>query len=72
MNPPFFWVENHESFGFFSWIVSRKLFLGLTPSGLCGQSGTSAAVSAVQPFLLGRRFWQPFLKTFCHLWDGFR
>ena len=26
-DPPFFWVENHESFGFFS-ILSRKSFPG--------------------------------------------
>ena len=26
-DPPFFWVENHESFGFF-WILSQKVFPG--------------------------------------------
>ena len=42
MTPPFFGVENHESFGFFS-ILSRKSVSGSRPHGVCmGWSGTSA------------------------------
>ena len=41
-HPPFFWVENHESFGFFS-ILSRKSVSGSRLHGVCmGRSGTSA------------------------------
>ena len=41
-DPPFFWVEDHESFGFFS-ILSRKGVSGSRPHGVCmGRSGTSA------------------------------
>ena len=41
-DPPFFWVENHESFGFFS-ILSRKSVSGFRLYGVCmGRSGTSA------------------------------
>ena len=44
MNPPFFWVENHESFGFFS-ILSRKSVSRSRLHGVCmGRSGTSAYV----------------------------
>ena len=42
MTPPFFWVENHESFGFFS-ILSRKSVSGSRLHRVCmGRSGTSA------------------------------
>ena len=42
MTPPFFWVENHESFGFF-FILSRKSVSGSRLYGVCmGRSGTSA------------------------------
>ena len=38
---PFFWVENHESFGFFS-ILSRKSHSGSRLHGVCmGRRGTS-------------------------------
>ena len=41
-DPPFFWVENHESFAFFS-ILSRKSVSGSRLHGVCmGRSGTSA------------------------------
>ena len=41
-DPPFFWVENHESFGFFS-ILSRKSVSGSRLHWVCmGRSGTSA------------------------------
>ena len=41
-DPPFFWVENHESFGFFS-ILSRKSVSGSRLHRVCmGRSGTSA------------------------------
>ena len=40
-DPPFFWVENHESFGFS--ILSRKSVSGSRLHGVCmGQSGMSA------------------------------
>ena len=42
MTPPFFWDENHESFGFFS-ILSRKSVSGSRLHRVCmGRSGTSA------------------------------
>ena len=45
MTPPFFWVENHESFGFF-FILSRKSVSGSRLHGVCmGRSGTSAYVA---------------------------
>ena len=48
MTPPFFWVENHESFGFFQ--LSRKSVSGSRLHGVCmGRSGTSA--DAVYAFL---------------------
>ena len=41
-DPPFFWVENHESFCFFS-ILSRKSVSGSQLHRVCmGRSGTSA------------------------------
>ena len=41
-DPPFFGVENHESFGFFS-ILSRKSVSGSRLYGVCmGRSGMSA------------------------------
>ena len=44
IDPPLFWVENHESFGFFS-ILSRKSFPGSQLHGICmGRSGMSAGV----------------------------
>ena len=44
MTPPFFWVENHESFRFFS-ISSRKSVSGSRLHRVCmGRSGTSAHV----------------------------
>ena len=35
MTPPFFWVENHESFGFF-YFELKKCFRVPTPWGLYG------------------------------------
>ena len=41
-DPPFFWVANHESFGFFL-ILSRKSVSGSRLHRVCmGRSGTSA------------------------------
>ena len=34
--PPFFWVENHESFGFFFDFEPKKCFRVPTPWGLYG------------------------------------
>ena len=34
-DPPFFWIENHESFGFFDF-GPKKCFRVLTPWGLYG------------------------------------
>ena len=42
MDPPFFWFENHEFFGFFS-ILSRKSVSGSPLHRVCmGRSGMSA------------------------------
>ena len=35
-DPPFFWVENHESFGFFLDFELKKCFRVPTPWSLCG------------------------------------
>ena len=41
LTPPFFWVENHESFSFS--ILSRKSVSGSRLHGVCmGRSGTDA------------------------------
>ena len=46
---PFFWVENHESFGFFS-ILSRKVFPG-PDSMRCVWGGVGRALMRFMHFL---------------------
>ena len=46
-DPPFFWVENDESFGFFFNFEPKKCFRVPTPWGLYGASGTRAAIYAL-------------------------
>ena len=36
MTPPFFWAENHDSFGFFYDFEPKKCFGVPTPLSLCG------------------------------------
>ena len=53
IEPPLFWVENHESFGFLS-ILSRKIVSRSRLHGVCmGRSGTSAAAV----YALFSHFW---------------
>ena len=53
MAPPFFGVENHESFGF-CFILSRKSVSGSRLHGVCmGRSGTSACAV----YALFSHFW---------------
>ena len=50
MTPLFFWVENHESFGFCS-ILSRKSVSGSRLHGVCTErSGTSAVYALFSHF----------------------
>ena len=52
-DPPFFWVENHQFFGFF-FILNRKSVSGSRFHGVCmGRIGTNA--NAV--YALSSHFW---------------
>ena len=61
MNPPLFWVENHESFGFF-YFEPKKYFRVLTPWGLYGAEWDERLCNLCTCwpfFLLCWRFWRP-------------
>ena len=58
-DPPFFWAENHESFGFFFDFEPKKCFRVPTPWGLYGAEWDErlCTLCTFQPFLLCWRFW---------------
>ena len=60
MTPPFFWVENHESFGF-SDFEPKKCFQVPTPWGLYGAEWDKrqCSLSTFWPILVCWRFWRP-------------